>query len=170
MNIFGFLDRHLERIVVTGVLMTTTITLVIQVFMRYVLAEPLVWAEELARYLLVWCTMVGASLAVKESRHIIVDFAPVLFGPRSIKLFSIISHTGVLVFCAVILYYSIPFVQRVMAIGQLSPTLQVPMWTVYLALPVGCGMAALRTIQAIYKETRKPDADVVLGTPVEEAD
>ena len=169
MNVIGFLDRHLERIIVTGVLMTTTITLVVQVFMRYVLAEPLVWAEELARFLLVWCTMMGTSLAVKESRHIIVDFAPVLFGPRSVALFSFISYLGMLVFCGVILYYSIPFVQRVMAIGQLSPTLQVPMWMVYAALPVGVGFAALRTIQAIYLQIRRP-SDVVPGTPMEEAD
>ncbi|WP_319410876.1 TRAP transporter small permease [uncultured Cohaesibacter sp.] len=163
-----FLDRNAERIIVTAVLVITSITLVAQVFMRYVLAEPLVWAEELARFLLVWCTMVGSSLAVKEARHIIVDFAPVLFGPRSVALFSYISHAGVLAFCCVILYYSIPFVERVRAIGQLSPTLEVPMWMVYAALPVGTFAAALRTLQAVYLQIKDPNF-AKQGAPLEEA-
>ena len=169
MNTLLFLDRNVERIIVTAVLVITSITLVAQVFMRYVLAEPLVWAEELARFMLVWCTMVGSSLAVRESRHIIVDFAPILFGPRSVKLFSYISHAGVLAFCCVVLYYSIPFVEKVRAIGQLSPTLEVPMWMVYAALPVGIGAAALRTLQAIYLQISDPTS-AKIGAPVEEAD
>lgn len=150
MNVIRFLDRNAERVVVTIILLVISITLVTQVFMRYVLAEPLVWAEELSRFLLVWCTMVGSSLAVRESRHIIVDFAPILFGKRSVLLFAYISHFGVLAFCATIIYYSIPFVERVRSIGQLSPTLEVPMWLVYAALPVGTTAAALRTLQALY--------------------
>ena len=170
MNIIGFLDRNVERIIVTVILVITSITLVVQVFMRYVLAEPLVWAEELARFLLVWCTMVGSSLAVKESRHIIVDFAPILFGERSVALFAYISHIGVLAFCGTILYYSIPFVQKVQAIGQLSPTLGVPMWMVYVALPIGTAAAGLRTLQALYYLKKDPASALASGESIMEAD
>lgn len=150
MKLVRYLDRNLERSLLTVILVTISITLIAQVFMRYFLASPLVWAEELSRFLLVWCTMIGSSYAVRESRHIIVDFAPVMFGKRSITFFILISHLGVLAFCLTALYYGVPFVERVRAIGQLSPTLNMPMWLVYLALPVGMAATALRTLQAIY--------------------
>ncbi|SKA29892.1 TRAP transporter small permease [Consotaella salsifontis] len=150
MKIVDLFDRNFEKSIVTVILVATSLILVVQVFMRYVLGSPLVWAEELARYLLVWCTMIGTSLAVRESRHIVVDFAPVVFGARSVGLFSVLSHIGVLIFCGVILYYAIPFVERVRALGQLSPTLEIPMWLVYAALPVGAAASALRTLQAMW--------------------
>ncbi|MCS6758641.1 MAG: TRAP transporter small permease subunit [Candidatus Devosia euplotis] len=90
MTVWKFIDRKSEIYLLTAILVTISAALLVQVFMRHVINSPLVWAKELARCLLVWCTMIGSSLAVKESRHIVIDFAPVLFGPRSIGLFRLI--------------------------------------------------------------------------------
>tara|TARA_R110002020_G_scaffold70100_26_gene182030 strand:+ start:2262 stop:2795 length:534 start_codon:yes stop_codon:yes gene_type:complete len=154
MTVLKFIDRKSEIYLLTAILVTISVVLLVQVFMRYVINSPLVWAEELARYLLVWCTMIGSSLAVRESRHIVIDFAPVLFGPRSIGLFRLVSLTGILVFCGVIIFYSLPFVQRVQEMNQLSPSLEIPMWWVYLALPVGAAASSLRAVQQIYLQLR----------------
>ena len=154
MPVLTFIDQKSEKYLLTAILVTISVVLVVQVFMRFVLNSPLVWAEELARYLLVWCTMIGTSLAVRESRHIVVDFAPVLFGPRSIGLFRLISMTGIIVFGIVIIAYSLPFVQRMQHMNQLSPSLQIPIWWVYLALPVGAAASILRAIQQVYLQLR----------------
>lgn len=154
MPVLNFLDRKSELYLLTAILVTISVVLVAQVFMRYVVNSPLVWAEELARYLLVWCTMIGTSLAVRESRHIVVDLAPIVFGPRSVGVFRMISMAGIIVFSVVIIYYSLPFVQRVQQMGQLSPSLAIPMWWVYLALPVGAAASIVRAIQQIYLQLR----------------
>lgn len=45
---------------VTCVYIATIICLLVQVFARYVLKVPTPWSEELARYLLITTTVVGA--------------------------------------------------------------------------------------------------------------
>lgn len=49
------------------------LSVVIQVFFRYVLNLPLTWSEEAARYLNVWAVLLGASLSVKYKDHLRVD-------------------------------------------------------------------------------------------------
>ena len=170
MPVLRFIDQKSEKYLLTAILITISVVLVVQVFMRYVLNSPLVWAEELARYLLVWCTMIGTSLAVRESRHIIVDFAPVLFGPRSIGLFRMISMAGIIGFGIVIIVYSVPFVLRVQQMNQLSPSLEIPIWWVYLALPVGAAASILRAIQQLYLQFRyglaAPEPETVETTAI----
>ncbi|SFV30700.1 TRAP-type C4-dicarboxylate transport system, small permease component [Devosia crocina] len=170
MPVLTFIDRKTENYLLTAILVTISVVLVVQVFMRYFVNSPLVWAEELARYLLVWCTMIGTSLAVRESRHIVVDFAPVLFGPRSVGIFRLISMAGIIVFSIVVIYYSVPFVQRVQQMNQLSPSLEIPMWWVYLALPVGAAASILRAIQQVYLQLRyglaTPEPEVAEVPPV----
>ena len=167
MSVLRFIDRKSEIYLLTAILVAMSVILVAQVFMRYVVNDPLVWAEELARYLLIWCTMIGTSLAVRESRHIVVDFAPVLFGPRSVGFFRLISLAGIIIFCAVILFYSVPFVLRVQEMNQLSPSLEIPMWCVYLALPAGAAASLVRAIQQVYLQFRDgvPTAEPETASP-----
>ena len=45
-----------------------------QVVTRYVFKIPLPWSEEMARYLFLWLTWVGASsYATKERKHVSID-------------------------------------------------------------------------------------------------
>ncbi|GAB4372058.1 MAG: TRAP transporter small permease [Kiloniellaceae bacterium] len=46
----------------------------LQFFSRYVLNDSIGWTEEIARYLLVLVTFVGAALAVRKNSHIAVEF------------------------------------------------------------------------------------------------
>lgn len=46
----------------------------LQFFSRYVLNDSIGWTEEIARYLLIGVTFVGAGLAVRKNSHIAVEF------------------------------------------------------------------------------------------------
>lgn len=50
-----------------------TIFVVLQVFCRYVLHSPLIWAEEAARLGMIWLGFLGASVALWRSRHIRIE-------------------------------------------------------------------------------------------------
>ena len=53
-----------------------------QFYTRYILNDSLAWTEEIARYLLICVTFVGAATAVRKNSHIHVEFFYLYFGPR----------------------------------------------------------------------------------------
>ncbi len=50
------------------------IVLFAQVFFRYVLGAPLIWGEELARYLHVWIALMGIRFGLKYKAHLNISF------------------------------------------------------------------------------------------------
>lgn len=150
MRVLFFLERNFERIFITASLIIMSVVLFAQVIMRYFLRSPFVWSEELARYLLVWSAILGVSLAVREGRHISVDFLPVVLGERSNRIFAVLAHLGVLAFSIIMVTASVPLIQRLAMIGQTSPALGIPMWWIYAAVPAGFALATLRTLQALW--------------------
>ncbi len=47
----------------------------LQFFSRYVLNDSIAWTEEIARYLLIGTTFVGAAMAARKGTHIALEFA-----------------------------------------------------------------------------------------------
>jgi TRAP-type C4-dicarboxylate transport system permease large subunit len=70
MDILDFVVRKL--LLVFAGLMTAVV--ILQVLCRYVLKSPLVWTEEVARYLMLWMAFTGASCIIKKWDNIYVDF------------------------------------------------------------------------------------------------
>lgn len=73
LEFMDFLDQIVRKllIVITGLM---TLTIILQVLFRYILQNPLVWTEELARYLMIWMAFIGASCIIKKWDNIYVDF------------------------------------------------------------------------------------------------
>lgn len=71
-RIYNFVEYALEHIA-TWFFILFFITVILQIFFRYVLSTPLTWSEEAARYLNVWAVLLGAALAVKRKDHLRVD-------------------------------------------------------------------------------------------------
>jgi TRAP-type C4-dicarboxylate transport system permease small subunit len=71
---FGGRDLALPLRIVVGVLFAVIVALTIaQVGFRYVLGQPLIWSEELAKLLLVWMVFLGAAAVTFDGRHLDVD-------------------------------------------------------------------------------------------------
>lgn len=60
--------------------MVTAIT--VQVFTRYVLGRPIAWVEESATYAFIWMAFVGASVGLKQGRHILIATFSAHLPPR----------------------------------------------------------------------------------------
>ncbi len=54
-----------------------------QVLFRYALRIPVPWTEELARFLLVWITFIGAAAVQADDSHLRIDWVMAKMGPRS---------------------------------------------------------------------------------------
>jgi TRAP-type C4-dicarboxylate transport system permease small subunit len=49
------------------------VTITVQVVTRYAFNQPIAWVEELATYSFIWGTFIGASLGLKQDRHIKIE-------------------------------------------------------------------------------------------------
>lgn len=91
----------------SAVLILALIVLIVlaQVFSRYVLGAPLIWAEELATYLLIWLAFITASVALKLKRHITIRTYDNFIGERTKALAEAAIYAGAgLALFAVILH------------------------------------------------------------------
>ena len=61
--------RHPLETVICAILVTMTVVVFSQVIARYVLQQSLSWSEELARFLLLWLSMLSAAYAYKIKAH-----------------------------------------------------------------------------------------------------
>jgi TRAP-type transport system small permease protein len=112
-----------------------TITTLLQVAFRYVLNDPLVWSEELARYLFVWIALVGAGAAMRTGGHFGLDLFYRKFPAAGRAGVAMLISAIIAIFAATLLVYGVR--ETIQASVQLAPSLQIRMHWAYAAMPVG---------------------------------
>ena len=77
------------------------------VFTRYAMGEQAKWTEELARFLLIWVTLLGGAVAFGTKGHLGVDYFVGKFHPEARKIMSVFSHLVVLFFAVSIFFFMV---------------------------------------------------------------
>ncbi len=130
------IDRILAWIVIV-VMAVLVIDVLWQVFTRFVLRDPSSFTEELARYLMIWVGLLGASYAAGRRMHLAVDLLPAkLTGRRKHYLGLVIEGFTLLFALLVLVVGGTRLVGVMLYLGQTSPALQIPLGYVYLAVPI----------------------------------
>ncbi len=107
------------------------------VITRYLLESQSSWTDELARFLLVWLSILGAAYASGKKLHIAIDILPQGLSKKKQNYLDIIVHLIVLLFAvSVFLIGGLRYVYISFALGQTSPALQLPIGFVYMVLPI----------------------------------
>ena len=123
-----------------------------QVFFRYVLAAPLPWSEELARYCFVWIVFLGAAIGLERGIHLGVDIFVNLLPPRLRTGLEVLSNAMIGCFAAAIIYASLPVIGMNML--QRSPAIGVQMSWIYIAIPVSMALVFLICVERIVRTLR----------------
>ena len=113
----GWAER-LEEALVIGLLVAMVAIVSLQVFMRYVLNDPLLWTEVAARLVFTWGTFLGAALAFKYHYHIQIDVLVNLLPARARRAAELLARaiTAALLLLLVVKgfsYVQITWAQRV---------------------------------------------------------
>lgn len=107
-----------------------------QVFTRYVLERPSAYTDELARYLLIWLGLLGASYALGKRLHLAIDLLPDHLSGRRRHVLDIAIDLVVLAFALVVMVIGgLRLVSLTLLLEQTSAALHLPLGYVYLALP-----------------------------------
>lgn len=147
----AFLDRFEDYLAVFCFGLMCIVVLV-SVFLRYVVQYPFPWGEELARYLMVWGIFLGISTGVRKKAHLGVEAFVNLTPKKMRRGISFLSQLLVIVTYLWMSYLSIDLIMTMKANGQSSPSMRIPMYLVYSALPLGFCLASFRAIQVFWNE------------------
>lgn len=128
----------LDKLVVNSTMILfalMTIIVFAQVIFRYVFHNSLSWSEELARYMLVWIIFIGAGYVLGQGGHVNLDVLFTRFPEKARFILNKISAVLLLSFSFIMVRYGI----ELMTIGlnQKSSAMQIPMYLVYIAIPLG---------------------------------
>ncbi|QNB46029.1 TRAP transporter small permease subunit [Thermanaerosceptrum fracticalcis] len=77
------------------------------VFSRYVIKNPYIWTEEIARFCMIWLTFIGGSVAMKQRElvnfSVLIDSIPAKFS----KFLRLVNTLLIILFIAIFLRYGI---------------------------------------------------------------
>ncbi|MDZ7645552.1 MAG: TRAP transporter small permease [Woeseiaceae bacterium] len=126
-----------------GVLGMTAVS-VANVFMRNVLGESLVFADEVNQALIILVTFIGVGYAAREGRHIRMTAIYDQLGLRARKTMMIIIATVTALLLFALAAWSTSYVAHVQRVSQVTPALGIPLYLVYLVAPVGLTLGGIQ--------------------------
>jgi TRAP-type C4-dicarboxylate transport system permease small subunit len=128
-------------------LMASVLLICANAFGRYVLHKPIIWAEEVLGYALVWMVYLGSILVTLDRQHLRMDLLSQMLGTRARRVLDLF---GALVFAAVgglIVYQSF---ESIRTLAHRSQVADLPMNIVHLVVPVSFAiMVVLMLVLAV---------------------
>lgn len=167
MGAFNRALDHLEEWLVASFMAIATVIIFVAVVHRYTADIPwvwqytrhvnLTWAQELCIYLFIWMAKFGAAYGVRTGIHVGVDVLVRLLGPAKRRFWVTFDLLAGAFFTGMIAVLGGMFVWRMYGTGQVSPDLELPMWVVYLAVPLGSSLMCYRFLQVAGQFLRTGD-------------
>ena len=149
--------NNFEEYILAVLLPFMCVTIFIATFTRFTNIWVIPWAEELARYTMIWILFFGISAAAKRGEHFCIT---VFVGILPVKIQKIISVLRMFLMTGFMLFvgrFCIFVMQNQMKMGQVSPALFWPMWSMYAAVLVGCTLMLIRYVVFGIQELRGSD-------------
>jgi C4-dicarboxylate transporter DctQ subunit len=119
----------------------------------YLVPNGLIWSQTLGLALMVWAGFVGASLAARARRHLSLEVGPKLFPEAARKYVVALGHlatAGFTIFLAALAVWSVFQHHNDWTTsnyeGGTFPSLAIPKWAAFLAIPYGLAVMALRVL------------------------
>ena len=161
------LKKLLDKTLETGLwvsMLAMTLTVIWQVFTRFVMRDPSSWTEEMAIFLLIWIGLLGSAVALRRRAHLGIDIIVNRMSERWGRITAIFVYGCVIFFSATVLFLGgIKMVAVVLMNNQISPALGIKMGYIYLALPISGFFITMYAIEFIITEIR-----LLTGASVEE--
>ena len=105
------------------------------VVLRYTTGDSIVWAEEVARHLMIWVTFLGSGLVLRFGGHVAIDNLHQAVSTRAARWLRTVVAVGIGAFCLVMTYFSILYVWATRF--QTTAATDIPISFIYVAMPVG---------------------------------
>lgn len=155
---------HLEEVLIAFLMAAATVIIFVAVMHRYIAGMDFLydyvgwmnfaWAQELCIYMFVWMAKFGAAYGVRTGIHVGVDVLINRMAPATRGKFIVFGLLAGALFTAVVGTMGATFVWDIGQTDSVSPDLEWPMWTVYLAIPLGSYLMCFRFLQVCVQFVR----------------
>lgn len=137
LNSFFNILNKVVGIIIGLLLLFITILITFNVIGRYIFGNTLSWAEEMTRYVIIWLTFIGSIVCVHNNSHVGVDILLNKITPEKRWILeSVIAFIG-FIFSIILTYYGWTLFRKIYFSNQLSTAMMIPMYLVYMAVPIG---------------------------------
>ncbi|MDR3244680.1 MAG: TRAP transporter small permease [Elusimicrobiota bacterium] len=135
--------QKIENIFLIVIFAIMIISAFAQVVNRNIIGASISWFEELARYCMVYMTLIATELGLRDGTQITITAFTAKLSPNLRKALSIFAKLVVIVFAAIVFIYSFPLLAKQISFGQVSPGLQLPMYIPYFGVTLSFGIIAI---------------------------
>lgn len=136
-----------------GVFWLLALDVFYQFFTRYVLQDSAAWTEEIARYLLIVVTFVGASMAVRRNTHIHVEFVYRYLPPRVARVMSTLVDVVRVAFFAYATYLCALLIPKMQNLKM--TVVDFPMSYIYSCVAFGFVMMTYRAVEVTIRHWKQ---------------
>lgn len=135
--------QKLENLILVVSFIVMTLAAFAQVANRNVIHAGVSWFEELARYCMVYMTLLGTEIGLRDGTQIAITAIIDRFKGIPKLLLDIFGKIVIVAFSALVFWHSLTLMQKQIQFGQDSPGLGVPMYVPYAALPISFAIITL---------------------------
>jgi len=155
---------RLESVLLAAGVLLMALNTISNVVGRYVFQSSLFFSEELNRILIIVITFAGISYAPRQGRHIrmsaIYDALPARARKGLMVLIALVTAAFMFLLC----WYSAQYLLTQAGRGRVLPSLQIPVWTTLIIVPIGFFMTGLQYLLTAIKNLIS--RDIYLSTVV----
>lgn len=152
--------NHLEEWLIAFLIGGATLVIFAAVVHRYLSGVPYIqdytiqinmsWAQELCIFMFVWMAKFGAAYGVRTGIHVGVDVILRKLKGRAHKALVLVGLLAGALFTGTVAAMGANFVWHMSETDQTSADLEVPMWWVYLCVPLGSSLMSFRFLQVAW--------------------
>ena len=133
------------------IVMAGLISLFANVVLRYWFNYTLAWSEELVRIVIIYSTLIGASVAVKQRAMIRIDAVVQIF-PKLKSGLTFYSNILMIIFAWMMVYYGYKMTVLQYITNQKTICMEIPLVIIYTIMPVMGVMVFIRTILVMLQD------------------
>lgn len=128
-----------------------------EVIARFFFAAPTIWAAELSQMALIWGSLIAMPWLLAARRHITVTALTAKLDPSARKAADCAALTVVLIFSVIVTIWGWDIFHDSFVRGRTTGSLlNLPVWIVELAVPVGFGLLSVQACLEIVRLLRSP--------------
>jgi len=136
--------NNFEEYILAVLLPFMCLVIFVSTFFRFTNLMVIPWAEELARYCMIWILFFGISAAAKRGEHFCVTVLVRALPNVCQKVLTVVRMLLMAGFTVFVGWFCIFILRHQMMMGQITPSLRWPMWTMYSAVLIGCALMLIR--------------------------